>query len=143
MLRHNPLHEAWLLAATALLLFPVSALAAGSSGTSHDDSVYASKGRVSYAQLCVSCHGPAGKGDGPAGPLLKTQPGDLTSLSRKYHGFPTMRVMTWIDGEKASALGARDMPVWGRKFRRVGGGRAAALMEVLALTKYLQSIQEK
>ncbi|MDR3673126.1 MAG: cytochrome c [Holophaga sp.] len=46
------------------------------------------RGQVLYAQNCVSCHGPKGDGDGPAGKGLKpsprrfTQPGDWVNSSR-------------------------------------------------------------
>jgi mono/diheme cytochrome c family protein len=36
-------------------------------------------GQAIYAQLCVSCHGKGGRGDGPIGKSLKTSPGDLTA----------------------------------------------------------------
>lgn len=108
------------------------------------DAEYAQKGRALYVQYCVACHGPSGKGDGPAAPALKTPPADLTNISQKYNGFPTNKIMIWIDGEKASiAHGTREMPIWGRQFRRTTGGEAGALGEVYALTKYLQSIQKK
>jgi mono/diheme cytochrome c family protein len=104
---------------------------------------YASQGRALYVQLCVACHGPSGRGDGPAAEALKTPPADLTQISRRYSGFPTDKIMTWIDGEKASvAHGTREMPIWGRTFRRQRG-EAEALGEVYALTRYLQSIQQK
>jgi putative copper export protein len=32
-----------------------------------------------FAARCASCHGPEGRGDGPAGALLKTEPADLTA----------------------------------------------------------------
>ena len=37
-----------------------------------------------YVQKCVSCHGPQGKGDGPAGKYLNPKPNDFaTSLKDK------------------------------------------------------------
>jgi cytochrome c oxidase cbb3-type subunit 3 len=35
-----------------------------------------------YKTLCVKCHGPSGKGDGPAGATLATKPGDLSDCVR-------------------------------------------------------------
>jgi len=32
------------------------------------------KGQASYQQLCASCHGPRGAGDGPAGQALQPKP---------------------------------------------------------------------
>lgn len=36
------------------------------------------RGAETFAQLCSPCHGPAGKGDGPAGAALDPRPADLT-----------------------------------------------------------------
>ena len=42
--------------------------------------IAADDGGTIYKKLCVRCHGPEGKGDGPAAKLLKNQSmGDLTS----------------------------------------------------------------
>ncbi len=37
------------------------------------------RGKVVYTKECESCHGPAGKGDGPAARELEKKPGDLSS----------------------------------------------------------------
>ncbi|MGB8647422.1 MAG: copper resistance protein CopC, partial [Anaerolineae bacterium] len=39
----------------------------------------ASAGSTTYQEYCVSCHGPLGKGDGPAGAALPVKPVDLTT----------------------------------------------------------------
>jgi mono/diheme cytochrome c family protein len=36
------------------------------------------KGKGIYANMCASCHGPGGKGDGPAAAALNPKPKDLT-----------------------------------------------------------------
>lgn len=38
----------------------------------------ADRGKTLYGQLCTSCHGASGKGDGPAAASLKPKPRDLT-----------------------------------------------------------------
>lgn len=43
------------------------------------DPVSESKGKEIYTKLCWSCHGDAGKGDGPASANLKIKPADFTS----------------------------------------------------------------
>ena len=139
-------HPSWLAALVlpALVLSPILLLAAANPQGKEKDAEYAKKGRAIYVQLCVSCHGPSGKGDGPASGALKKPPADLTNIAQKYNGFPGDKIMTWIDGEKASsAHGTREMPVWGRQFRRITGSQAEAMGEVYALTKYLESIQKK
>lgn len=35
-------------------------------------------GKARYGALCASCHGPTGKGDGPAGGALNPKPRDLS-----------------------------------------------------------------
>lgn len=37
------------------------------------------KGKKIYEKLCTTCHGKAGKGDGPAGKALNPKPADHTS----------------------------------------------------------------
>ncbi len=103
----------------------------------------AQKGKVLYSQYCRSCHGDDAKGDGPAADALKVRPTDLTRIAKKYSGFPTGKVMDSIDGEKYTiGHGSREMPVWGRRFRRSPGGEKGTQSEVALLTKYLESIQQ-
>jgi len=40
------------------------------------------KGKASYDQMCASCHGAAGKGDGAAAAALNPKPKDLSD--KKY-----------------------------------------------------------
>jgi mono/diheme cytochrome c family protein len=53
----------------AVVLLPAFALAQGSPA----------KGKDLYAKQCVGCHGPAGKGDGPAAAALTPKPADFTN----------------------------------------------------------------
>jgi mono/diheme cytochrome c family protein len=39
----------------------------------------AAKGKTSFDQICASCHGPGGKGDGPAAAALNPKPRDLSN----------------------------------------------------------------
>ncbi len=39
------------------------------------------KGKASFEQICASCHGTSGKGDGPAAAALSPKPRDLTDKS--------------------------------------------------------------
>ena len=76
-------------------------------------------GKEEYESKCATCHGVSGKGDGPQGQILPTQPADLTLLAKRNGGvFPTQRVHGIIDGRlEVNAHGPRTMPVWGRFFQ--------------------------
>ena len=71
-----------------------------------------------YQQLCSSCHGVSGRGDGPVSSLIKIGVPDLTRIAARDGGdFPTEDVRRTIDGRwDRRAHGARDMPVWGWQF---------------------------
>ena len=43
------------------------------------DDASLAKGKALYTKECLSCHGPAGNGDGPAVKDLEKKPGDLSS----------------------------------------------------------------
>ena len=126
--------------ASVFLSGALVALAQQPQATNHADAV--KKGHELYLQHCVSCHGSDGAGDGPAASALKVAPADLTAVARNYHGFPTEKIMDWIDGEKyAVGHGSREMPVWGKRFRRTG--QPGMPGEVQQLATYLESIQKK
>ena len=127
------------------VLFAAAVSITPASTPARQDSETALKiGQRLYSQYCRSCHGEEATGDGPAATALKVRPADLTQIAKKYDGFPTERVMDWIDGEKyAVGHGSREMPVWGKRFRRSASGDRTAPDEIEALAKYLQSIQPK
>lgn len=107
-------------------------------------------GQILYLTYCQSCHGVAGRGNGPAAASLRTKPIDLTQLWRRY-GTPldADRVADYIDGRSLlSAHGNREMPIWGEEFfedapadtpnlERIKG----RLVEVLV--EYLESLQSE
>ena len=134
-------------ASTVMILLAglVLALPGWSVGVVQDKGDAATKkGWALYSQYCRSCHGDEGKGDGPAASALKVRPTDLTQIAKKYNGFPTEKVMDWIDGEKyAVGHGTREMPVWGKRFRRSPGGQKGAQSEIRLLTEYIESIQQR
>jgi len=52
-----------------------------------------------FREYCAACHGPEGKGNGPAAPALKTVPADLTRISARNGGkFPDTKVRRYIEG---------------------------------------------
>ena len=80
-------------------------------------------GKTEYDMNCASCHGPAGRGDGPLRPYLSRPSADLTVLARANGGvLPVSRLYSAIEGTaEASAHGTRDMPVWGNEYRMRAG----------------------
>ena len=131
--------EKLLIAAT--ILVPCASWAQSQSTAKSDAAL--KNGKTLYAQHCVSCHGATGAGDGPAASALKVRPAALTRISQKYNGFPGDKVMDWIDGEKfAIGHGTREMPIWGKRFRRTPETGSGTPNEVQALSRYLESIQK-
>jgi len=111
----------------------------------------AETGKEAFLRHCAVCHGADGKGNGPIANTLKYLPSDLTQLSKNNNGeFPRQRVQKAIDGRgEVRSHGPRDMPVWGVYFRTgdvaTGGslGEGYAQGNLMLLTQYLESIQEK
>ncbi|MFN6924447.1 MAG: c-type cytochrome [Tabrizicola sp.] len=63
-------------------------------------------GAEDYATFCAACHGPGGRGDGPAAEGLAKRPADLTRLAAGNGGaFPGTRVMAKIWGYTGVAPG--------------------------------------
>ena len=76
----------------------------------------ASSGADMYKEYCAACHGPNGKGDGPAASAFKTPPADLTTLAKRRGGnYPDTYVATILQNgvQESKAHGSKDMPVWG------------------------------
>jgi mono/diheme cytochrome c family protein len=104
-------------------------------------------GGTIYRTYCGSCHGIAGKGDGPLAEHLRTRPPDLTQIARRNNGvFSADQVAAIIDGRKPiSGHGGGDMPVWGDSFKQsaAGGDEATVKGRIDALVDHLRSIQEE
>jgi mono/diheme cytochrome c family protein len=105
-------------------------------------------GEALYRQYCASCHGLAGKGDGPLAASLRRSPADLTTLARRAGGrFDEAAVMAVIDGRRLVAEhGPRDMPVWGVVFEEELKDQSyrqyTGLLRSRVLSDYLQTIQQ-
>ncbi len=107
-------------------------------------------GQILYLTYCQSCHGVAGRGDGPAAASLRTPPIDLTQLWRRY-GTPldAERVAAYIDGRALlSAHGDREMPIWGEEFFQDSPPDTPNLERVKGrlvdvLVEYLESLQSE
>lgn len=109
------------------------------------DPAAAAKGAVVYVRYCVSCHGPAARGDGPLAADLRVPVPDVTTLAARSGGrFPEDRVRRIIQsGELLRGHGTPDMPAWGDAFERTGGIDAPTPAEAIHnLTHYLWSLQQ-
>ena len=72
-------------------------------------------GQRLYAQRCAVCHGPDGRGNGPAAPSLIPRPRDLTLGQFKYKSTPPGQPPSDADllGVLANGLQASAMPAFG------------------------------
>jgi mono/diheme cytochrome c family protein len=100
-------------------------------------------GAATFNAYCTVCHGPAGKGDGPAAKALAKPPADLTLISARNGGrFPAEAVKQTIVGENTPlAHGTRDMPMWGPLFRSTEG--ATVELRLKNLVDFIGSMQAK
>jgi mono/diheme cytochrome c family protein len=99
-----------------------------------------------FATYCAVCHGPAGKGDGPAAAALKMPPPNLTLLSAKENGtFPEGRVARTLSGmSEISAHGSPEMPIWGELFKSLGQNDPSTVrLRIVNITDYVKSLQTK
>jgi len=94
---------------------PVSVWQAGPAGYADltwppgaDLSANAPVGARVYAQRCAVCHGPDGRGNGPAAPSLIPRPRDFTSELFKYKSTPYGQPPSDNDLRKVIANGLPD-----------------------------------
>jgi mono/diheme cytochrome c family protein len=106
----------------------------------------ANNGQQMYTSYCAPCHGVDGKGRGPAATSLRSQPADLTVLTRKNHGrYPDTHVVSVLAfGMDVPAHGSATMPTWGPV---LGNMNRSNLQEkqlrISNLARYLERIQER
>jgi mono/diheme cytochrome c family protein len=130
-----------------MTVFVVAGLFAASSARGGDpapDPAAAAKGQTTYVRYCVSCHGPAGKGDGPLAGDLKVPVPDLRTMATRAGGqYPYDRVVRIVrSGEIVRGHGTVDMPAWGDVFKKTKGTEEATIdTAVRNLSHYLWSIQ--
>lgn len=144
------------LAVFRLLTLALACAVAGLPSTGHaqkpnensklDDSV-AYSGISLFRTYCSTCHGLAGKGDGPMAEQLRYRPPDLTLLAERSGGhYPAAVVFQMIDGRKPlKGHGGPDMPVWGDAFKnsRDGFDEESVRGKIQAIVDYLGGIQER
>lgn len=129
--------------ALVALLGPVSA-AQGPAQPVPPALIESLAGRDSFERYCASCHGAAGKGDGPIASALRARPADLTALARRNGGaFPRERVLGFVEGTGRAlpAHGPTEMPVWGPIFRAFDPSDARVRQRIGNLVTYVESLQ--
>ena len=96
-----------------------------------------------FRMHCSSCHGAAGRGNGPLAEQLRRPPPDLTQFTRRNGGmFPGERVRRIVNGRDVPSHGDREMPVWGDVFKP-GSSDAEVNARIDAIVRYLAGIQER
>jgi mono/diheme cytochrome c family protein len=125
---------------------PVGVISAGQASARQTKPVLADSlaGRDSYELYCASCHGPAGHGDGPVAPALRTHPADLTLLAQHNNGaFPRNRVRDFVagTGRTPAAHGTTEMPIWGPMFRAFESD-ARVRQRIENLLTFIESMQQ-
>jgi mono/diheme cytochrome c family protein len=109
-----------------------------------------SSGEFLFFTFCSTCHGEAGKGDGPTAPALTIRPADLTGLTARNQGvFPIAKVIRRIEGTDPLMAHGGPMPLYGKVFDgaepalvMTSEGEIATNVVVLDLIAWLEQIQE-
>lgn len=96
-------------------------------------------GAVVYQDYCAVCHGPAGRGDGPATRALETAIPDLTRMALRDGQFDSSHVMMHI--RHVDMLESSPMPCWQNKLRMASGNRDAVQMVFMNLVRHLEALQ--
>jgi mono/diheme cytochrome c family protein len=135
---------AWVLGLT-MAATVMSPMPSGAQG--HDRQGNPGKGRQLYATHCATCHGIAGRGDGPTAQYLNVPPADLTGISARNRGvFPTEVLHRIVDGRRALRThGDSAMPIWGDAFSLSGTPEMekAIAEKIRALVAYVETLQQR
>jgi len=90
------------------------------------------EGRQVYNQVCVTCHGEAGDGKGPAGAALNPPPRDFTTGEFKYGG-TDQDLFDVISNGAAAKGGSPSMAPWGGVYSE---------KQRWGLVKYIRSLKK-
>jgi mono/diheme cytochrome c family protein len=105
-----------------------------------------SDGKQMYTSYCAPCHGVNAKGHGPAATALRTQPTDLTELSKNNHGkYPDAHIVSVLQfGSEVQAHGSAEMPVWGPILGKMNKTNLQdKQLRISNLSRYLENMQAK
>lgn len=100
-------------------------------------------GRANFEAYCASCHGTDAKGTGPAARSLEAPATDLTLIVvRHNNSFPAAHVREGIRGNHGDGT-LQEMPDWDRVLRSVSTSDQEAMLRLINLVKYIESIQQR
>jgi mono/diheme cytochrome c family protein len=107
--------------------------------------IHSLDGKDLFHSYCASCHGAAGKGDGPVAPALNSKVADLTTISQRHGGtFRQVWIGQLIEGnDSVIAHGTREMPIWGPIFHQIENDHDYGHVRLKNVTDYLRTMQEK
>ena len=134
--------ERWSLLLLCILL-PAVLLPAAQKQDKTRNSV---EGATIFQYHCAVCHGTDGRGYGPDSVVLKHPVPDLTLISQRSGGnFPYQRVKGIIGGNEPGLLAHddREMPIWGPIFHEIESDQDWGEVRLDAITKHMESIQQK
>jgi mono/diheme cytochrome c family protein len=119
----------------------------GAARPSQPADVAGVSGAYAYRAHCASCHGAAGKGDGPLADGLRYHPADLTRIAQRHGGsFPAEKMVRIVDGrDPLKGHGGPDMPVWGDAFKNADTNYDDRVVreKIRSIVEYLRTIQVK
>lgn len=104
------------------------------------------EGAKIFRYHCAICHGADGRGHGPDSVVLRHPVADLTLISQKSGGkFPYQYVKGIIEGRENGlrSQSDREMPAWGSIFHEVDADQDWGEVRMEAITKHVESIQQK
>ena len=104
------------------------------------------EGAKIFQYHCAVCHGVDGRGHGPDSVVLQHPVPNLTLISQRGGGkFPHQHVREIIEGTESGLLahGDREMPIWGPIFHEVESDQDWGEARLDAITKHVESIQQK
>ena len=96
-------------------------------------------GAVVYQDYCAVCHGPAGRGNGPAARHLNTPVPDLSRIALRDGKFDPYHVITHV--RHVDAGKQNPMPCWRQVLVTSNDSRAALEVVFVNLTRHLEALQ--
>jgi mono/diheme cytochrome c family protein len=139
-------HKRWPILLLCLILLPAILLSAQKQDKTTSSTRDTVEGAKIFQYHCAMCHGTDGRGHGPDAVVLKHPVPDVTLISQRNGGkFPYQRVKKIIEGQENGwlAQGDREMPIWGPIFHRVESDQDWGEVRLDAITRHMESIQQK